>query len=260
LGSARWYCEQYVRQGSGWIRSRYWYALNKNGEGKDGKDVSMNKKSIVIMLIGLLLVLAACAPAATPTPTQAAQGFAAGGNGANGGAARPLNQETKLEIGIFKLEGTPNAVTAAEAKILLPLWQQVQTLNTSGSANQTEMQTVSDKILGALSADQANAIDAMNLTQADVQSMMQQLGIQITPGAFGGAGANGGTPFPTLSADERATRTAQRETQVASNGGTPVAGFNGTPGAGGFGGRGGGGFANMFIDPLIKLLQTRAGG
>jgi hypothetical protein len=109
----------------------------------------------------------------------------------------------------------------------------------------------------------------MNLTQADVQSMMQQLGIQITPGAFGGAGANGGTPFPTLSADERATRTAQRETQVASNGGTPEAGFNGTPGAGGFngtpgaggfGGRGGGGFANMFIDPLIKLLQTRAGG
>jgi hypothetical protein len=98
--------------------------------------------------------------------------------------------------------------------------------------------------------------------------MMQQLGIQITPGAFGGAGANGGTPFPTLSADERATRTAQRETQVASNGGTPVAGFNGTPGAGfngtpGAGGRGGGGgfgFANMFIDPLIKLLQTRAGG
>ena len=226
----------------------------------------MHKKNLIILLLGLLLVLAACAPAATPTPIQAPQGFTGGGNvpgnGGNGGNnPLPLNDETKLAIGIFKLEGTSNAVTSAEAKTLLPLWEQAQTLNAGGSAAQTDLQTVYDKILGALTADQASAIDGMNLTQADVQTMMQQLGIQITPGAFGGV--NGGTPFPTISADERATRTAQRQTQVASNGGTPVAGggnpgFSGTPGAG----RGGAGFgfANMFIDPLVKLLQTRAGG
>ena len=219
----------------------------------------MNNKAFLIVLAGLLLVLAACAPAATPTAPPAPQGFAGGGNG---GATRPLNDETKLAMGIFKLEGTANAVTAAEAKTLLPLWQQVETLNANGTAAQADMQTVYDHILTALSGDQVNAIDAMNLTQADVQPMMQQLGIQITPGAFGGG--NGGTPFPTQSADERATRTAQRETQIASNGGTPIAGggnpgFTGTPGAGG---RGGGGFAfaNMFLNPLIKLLQTRAGG
>ena len=219
----------------------------------------MNKKTLVIALVGLLFVLAACSPAATPTPTQAPQGFAGGGNGANN--TRSLNADTKLAIGIFKLEGTSNAVTAAEAKTLLPLWQQVKTLSATAGAPQADLQTVYTQIQGDLTSDQVSAIDGMNLTQADVQTMMTQLGIQITPGAFGGGGGNNGTPFPTQSADQRATRTAQRATQVAGGGGNAGGAYpapNGTPGPGG--GRGSFGMTNMFVDPLITLLQQRAGG
>ena len=205
----------------------------------------MNKRGLAIAIVAALFILAACSPAATPTPTQAPQG--SGGNGA--ADFRNLNEETRLAIGIFKLEGTGNAVTPAEAKVLLPLWQQIQTLDANGSATQTEIQNVTDQMLVALNTTQVNAIDAMNLTAADIQSLMQQLNIQITPGAFGGGNGgngnggagfggggfgggrnNGGTPFPTLSPDERSTRTAQRQTEVAS--GTQFPGFNGTPGAG----------------------------
>ena len=250
----------------------------------------MNKRGLAIAIVAALFILAACSPAATPTPTQAPQAVG-GGNGA--GTFGNLNEETRLAIGIFKLEGTGNAVTPAEAKLLLPLWQQIQTLDANGNPTQTEIQNVTDQMLVALNSTQVNAIDAMNLTAADIQSLMQQLNIQITPGAFGGGNGgnggggnggtgtgfgggnggggfgggrnNGGTPFPTLSPDERSTRTAQRQTEVASGtqvpgfNGTPGAGFNGTPGAGGRFGAGGG-FANMLVDPLIQLLQTRAGG
>jgi hypothetical protein len=38
-------------------------------------------------------------------------------------------------------------------------------------------------------------------------------------------------------------------------------GYSGTPGVGGFGGRTGfgGGYERLFLDPLITLLQQRAG-
>ena len=226
----------------------------------------MAKKMVSIVIIGLLFVLTACSSAAAATPTPAPQA-SQGGNGNGGGTGtRPLNQETKLEIGIFKLEGSSNAVTADEAKALLPLWQSVKTLSANASTAPADIQTVYTQIQNTLTADQVNAIDQMNLTQSDVQAMMQQLGIQITPGANGFPGANGGTggtPFPTLSPDERATRTAQRQAQVASGGGNTGAGTpapNGTPGFAGGGGRGGFGLGNMFIDPLITLLQQRAGG
>lgn len=208
------------------------------------------------MIIGLLFVLTACSPAATPTQAPPA---AQGGNG-NGGA-RPLNQETKLIIGIFKLEGNNNAVTADEAKALLPLWQSVKTMSANPSTAPADIQTVYTQIQNTLTTDQLNDIDQMNLAQTDVQALMQQLGIQITPGPNGFPGANGGAGFPTLSPDERATRTAQRQTQVAGGGGNTGAGTpgpNGTPGFGG--GRGGFGAGTMFIDPLISLLQKRAGG
>ncbi len=79
--------------------------------------------------------------------------------------------------------------------------------------------------------------------------MMTSLGIQVTPGAFGGSGAR-----PTLSPDQLATRTAQRtQTPGAFGGGRS---FSGTPGAGQFGNRG---MNFIFLNALIQLLQQRAG-
>ena len=214
----------------------------------------MRKTMISLFLTGVLVVLAGCAPAATPTPAPQTFAGAGANNGANG--PRPLNIESKLEMGTLKLEGTGNAVTTSEAVTLLPLWQKAKTLIDTPARANADIQTAFTDIQNAMTADQMSAIDQMNLTQSDLQTMMQQLGIQVTPLA------SGGTPFPTLSADERATRTAQRETQVAG-GGTGGAG-NGTGGTGGNsftgGGAGRGGFGNPFIDPVINLLTQRAAG
>jgi hypothetical protein len=123
----------------------------------------------------------------------------------------------------------------------------------SGSGNASDMQSLYQQIEAVLTSDQTQAIEALSLSQSDIQNLMQQYNIQYTPGA-----AQNGGNYPTQSPDQISTRQAERQTQEAANGGTPQPGFSGTPGAGGRGGFGGG-YDRLFLDPLITLLQQRAG-
>lgn len=205
-------------------------------------------------------ILAACSGTQA---AQANQGSNAGsgqnGQANNGSSTRPISTEAKLEVGTLDLEGTDQAVTAAEAQTLLPLWQQVKTLNGSGNANSNDLMSVLNQIQQAMTADQISAIEAMNLTQTDVESEMTELGVTVSQN--GGNNANG-TPFPTLSPDERATRQAQRQTQAANGGGGGFGGAQGTPssnGTPGFRGGNRGGFNTILVEAVINLLTQRAG-
>ncbi len=253
----------------------------------------MLKKASVVVLVVLGLALAACSspqaaqvnPGSGSGSNQAGQGSNSGSNNAGqannaNAASRPISLEEKLAVGTLDLEATDQAVTAAQAKVLLPLWQQVKTqsaqfnfsLNgsnpsSSGSNSSTpgsgssssgtyspanEMTAVLTQIQQAMTADQINAIDAMNLTATDVQSELDELGVP-TP-----------TAFPTLSADQRATRTAQRQTQAANGGGSGggggFGGFQGTPSPNGTPGfRGDFRMDPVLVDAVINLLTQRAG-
>ena len=125
-----------------------------------------------------------------------------------------------------------------------------------------------------MTPEQTQAIQKMTWTQSDMQALMTKYGVTF------GAG-QGGTGGQNLTADQRATRTAQFQSRN-QNGGAPggpgdPGGFPGGPGGpggavGGPGGQpangtpqpgrrvGGGGMNTIFVDPLIKLLQTRAAG
>ncbi len=232
----------------------------------------MMKKAIFLLVTMVaFLVLAACssgnsntvviAPLATQSSNNTGQ---SSNNTSSTPAAASTSLESRLAPGILSLEGTNLAVTAQQAKQLLPLWQQVQTLDTSSTTQASDYTTVYQQIESTLTTDQINAIQSMSVNQSDLQALMTKFGIQITPGAFGGGyvGGSGGTSSgsgtrATLSPDQLATRTAQR---TLTPGGTGGGGFfrgTGTPPAGGqFGNRGG--MNTLFITPLIQLLQTRA--
>ena len=220
-----------------------------------------------------MIVLGACAsiagiqiPGLTAKPTQASQ-YAGGAN--LNPSQMPLEQ--KLAIGTFKLEGTPQAVTAKEATDLLPLWQAVKSLSANSNTAPSEITAVYTQIEGVMTPDQTQAIQKMTWTQQDLQALMTQYGVQFGNGQGG----------QTLTADQRATRTAQFQSRGQNSGaGGFGGGQGGTPGGGGgFGGgqggtsttqrtpqpgqasrRGGMGMNSIFVDPLIKLLQTRAAG
>src|SRR5512141_2547442 len=139
-----------------------------------------NKIAFTLLLIPILILSACGSKAGNPTST--AQGNA---------NAQELPLSTKLAIGTLKLEGTTSAITPTQAKDLLPLWQVYSSLITSDTAAQEEKDALAQQIQETMTADQVKAIESLNLTQRDVFTSMQQLGIT----ASAQVSANG-TPQP----------------------------------------------------------------
>jgi hypothetical protein len=205
----------------------------------------MNKKVIAISILaaGLLIALTAC-------------GSAASGGIQTDPSAAALPAQAELIIGIFKLEGTAQAVTPQQAAGLLPLWQVYKDLSSSDTAAQQEIQALLSQIHDTMTPEQLQAIADMKLTQQDIFATMQAQGItpggsqQRSAGSQGDSGSftppQGGIPgaFPdgagpgagqSLNPEQIATAQAAR----AQAGGTSRV-------------------PSVLIEALIRLLQSRA--
>jgi hypothetical protein len=240
------------------------------------------KKKVMhyILIIPTLLILAACSSIQLP----GAQTSATAQNPAQNQAMNFANQpvESKLAIGLLKLEGSSNAVTAEQAKTMLPLWQAVKSLGKGSTTTSDEMTALYQQIQDALTPGQLQTIKDMNLTQDEIQTLMQQNGIQMPqPGAMGTPGAGLPSAAQTQIAQQRASG-GGADFPGGGPGGAggppPDGGFPGGPGGGTGGssssggttqgtpqpgqtGRGGGmrgGMNFLFVDPLIKLMETRS--
>jgi hypothetical protein len=227
---------------------------------------------IAFLLIGAAL-LSACASKATAT--QAAPAGQPGGNLQSNqytssqlpaDYTNALPSQMQLLLGTIKLEGSADQVDAQAASVLLPLWQQAQSLS-SDPTKATDLEAVLKQIEAAMTPAQIKAIAAMKLTMQDLTQYAQDNGLSM--GRGGTPGANG-TPDPNGNA-------------------RPTPGANETPGAGGNGGPNGGrgdpnanggtpqappqngagngtqpapgqnmpGFGSAFYDAVIQLLQAK---
>jgi hypothetical protein len=165
------------------------------------------------------------------------------------GYENALPANSQLALGTLRLEGTDTAVTPAQAKTLLPLWQAIQN---GVLQNDAETNAVLRQIEGTMTAEQLAAIAAMQLTAEDMTAYMQESGLQnpgemgsppgagamATPPAGGAQGGPGG--FGNLSAEEQAAMRATAE-------------------AGGFGpgsSSGGPGFGNMTEEQRAAMRAT----
>lgn len=213
----------------------------------------------IILSFTILTIFTLIMTACSGTNNQGGQNSADAGQGQDQGQGqgfsnRPISPQMQLAVGTFKLEGTPQAVDAKEAAQLIPLWQLFGQLETSSSSAQQEVSATLDQIKSTMTADQINAINAMNLTNRDAFTFMQQQGI-IQAGGFG----FNGTPE------------ANRTPRAGGGGGFPGGGFG--PGGGGQNlnpgqiatlqarRAQGGGFSNRLpaelLNALIKLLQSK---
>lgn len=224
-------------------------------------------KKLTILLTILLLTLTACG-ASDSTATGAA-------SQANP-SAQTLSGPTLLLIGSLKLDGTAQAITPAQAAELLPLWQVYSELTTSDTAAQAEKDALVKQIEETMTAEQMQAIQAMNLTPQDSFALMQEMGLGRGGSGNSDSSQGGGFPagggFPVDGPPD--------------GGGGGVAGGPPDGGGGGFQGQGGGGqnlsqeqiataqasrsqgmgggFGGNFLSPalinaLIEYLQTLAG-
>ena len=213
-------------------------------------------KKITILMV-LMLTLTACGAASNGTQQAAPNPQ---------GGSLPIQEQ--ILIGTFKLEGTPQAVTAQQAAQLIPLWQVYKDLSSSDTAAQEEIDGLIQQIQDTMTPEQMQAITAMNITRQDMFTVMQDQG--ITQG--------------------RGQGNSNRSNSQNSNGGGfappeggPPGGFGGgEPGRfpGGGNGQGGGSFTpeqmataqaaraqgggfnripTGLIDALVQFLQKKAG-
>jgi hypothetical protein len=213
----------------------------------------------VVLAVGLILAACGSSNQAASANAQSGSGNSRGTPGPRGFDPSKMTLQDKLAIGTLKLEGSKLAVDAKEAATLLPLWSAVQSLGTSDTTSQQEMDALDSQIQSAMTPDQVKAIDGMTFTQEDIRKLMADLGIDFGP--------------------------SQGRTRIPGSNGSSAAGPGGPggpgdfPGGGGFppgggtfrqGGNNGTtqstpnpnrprlGFGRIFIRPLITILKQRA--
>ncbi|HMB21622.1 MAG: hypothetical protein ACM33V_06385 [Chloroflexota bacterium] len=132
----------------------------------------------ILILAGFLL--AACGTSATGTPLASTN--------------NEIPIETRLAVGTLKLDGTAEAVTAEQAKELLILWKTYRQLSQSDTAAQAEVDGLVAQIQDTMTAEQVQAITAMQITQQDVSVSTQ--GVTVVSNSSGSntsnASSNGG--------------------------------------------------------------------
>jgi hypothetical protein len=162
-----------------------------------------------------------------------------------------LSGPTLLLIGSLKLDGTAQAITPAQAAELLPLWQVYSELANSDTAAQAEKDALVQQIEETMTAEQMQAIQAMNLTPQDTFALMQEMGLGRGGGSFpGGDNAPQGGDVPPFDGGGG-----------FPGGGPPDGGggFVGPGGDGGFPGQGGGG-QNLSQEQIATAQASRSQG
>ncbi len=143
-------------------------------------------KRIALLTLVALIALSACssAPAAPAASTTTQDTYTSSAlDTSYEGALAVRNQ---LALGTLQLDGTPNAITADQAKTLLTLWQALRATTQSGASAQAEVNALLGQIEGALTAQQLAAIKDLKLTQTAFQQWAAANGIIM--------GAGGGQP------------------------------------------------------------------
>ena len=142
----------------------------------------MKKYIIVVTLFTLLLSLAACSSSAsTPAASKTTS----------------LSTEAQLLVGTLKLESTALVVSKAQAAQLLPLWETLQSLASSGTAAQAEVDAVVDQIKSTMTAQQLSSINTMNLTNQDLTSAMAESGTSTTASTMTGSATSSSAQLPS---------------------------------------------------------------
>jgi hypothetical protein len=209
--------------------------------------VNMKTKKFVFplaaVMVILVMTLVACGAKSNNSASQNGSSNSPVANatpGARNFTNQPLPLAESLVVGTFKLEGTPNAITPAQATALVPLWQAYAQLTSSNTAAQAEIDSVVSQIQSTMTSQQLQAITAMKLTRQDLATEMTALGIT------NGFVANG--------------TTTPRAPGAAGGGGRGGGGFfTGGGGGGGFGGFGGGGTSGTrpTPNPTQEALRTQ---
>lgn len=134
------------------------------------------KKSIFRIALFTLLITSlmyACAPTVEATPTSLASAYL------SIEYTDAANVRSQLAYGTIKLADTSNAITAEQAKSLIPLWQAVISLSGDDTTASEELTAVQDQITAVLNETQLQSIAEMQITNAGLNEFYAQYGVSL---------------------------------------------------------------------------------
>lgn len=220
----------------------------------------MKKLTLILLIVMTVMVLSACRSESEPSTQADSESRTITEVRINEQEQEPETEEVSLSmgfddalsidgqlaIGTVQLEDTDLAVDADQAANLIPLWQAYQSLSSSDTTAEIELNAVLNQIHDTMRVDQITAIADMQLTNDALTQMMEEGDLAFGRGGFGGLRGSG---------EER------------QEGGF-TGGFQGRipgqgPGGGGLpgGGPGGGGFGELSEDDIAtRQAQFTEGG
>jgi len=164
----------------------------------------MLRFSFQTLFFVLALLLSACgAAAAAPAaaPAAAADSYTSASLDTTYENALPARMQ--FSLGTLKLADTAAPITAEQAKTLIPLWQALQSMTSSGNSASAEVNTLLGQIESTFTAEQLTAIKDLKLTFTDMTTWASANGVTLGSGS-GQPGQGQG-----MSAEARATRQAE---------------------------------------------------
>ncbi len=100
------------------------------------------------------------------------------------------DEVSKLALGTLDLEDTDQAVDAAQARSLLPLWQLLEELQTNPATAPAETKAVIEAINSAMTASQLQAIEAANYGSATKTASASKTGSASATSTSGSAASD----------------------------------------------------------------------
>lgn len=131
-----------------------------------------------------------------------------------------LSTKLLLAFSTLKLAESAYPITVEQAPQMLMLWQALDNLSQSGTSAEAEVNALLFQIEQLFTSEQISSINAMALTQVDLQTWAQTNGITIGSGTGTGTGTGQGSGQGSgLSPEEKATKQAENSlTGTAASG------------------------------------------
>ncbi|MBT3315586.1 MAG: hypothetical protein HN390_13340 [Anaerolineae bacterium] len=117
-----------------------------------------------------------------------------------------LTQRLLLSLGTLELANTDALINAEQASQMIFLWQALNNMTQSGNSAEEEVAALLNQIEGLLTPEQITAINAMQLTQEDIQAWGEANRTNTGTGEGAGQGQGSGSG---MSPEARATRQAE---------------------------------------------------
>jgi hypothetical protein len=161
----------------------------------------MSRFSVLTLILVLTLALSACGTPAPAAALPSAETYTSPNLDTSYANAIPARMQ--LSLGTLKLAETSTPVTPEQAAQLLPLWQALQSMTSSGNSASAEVNALLGQIEAIFSAEQLAAIKGMKLTFTEMTAWAAANGVTLGSGS-GQPGSGAG-----MSAEARATRQAE---------------------------------------------------